>query len=927
MDISFLINCSKNYIDDLYENFQRDPQSVNESWKNFFQNPEFYHTPSPVFQKLPARHAHNQTTLTISQQTLDKIQKELAVQKLIDHYREQGHLSSQTNPIPLPDGQKKERDDLLDLTQFSLTEEDLDQNFQICASFGVNNLREAIDHLQSTYCGSLGFEYSYITDPKKRQWLQDKIETLARSIHYSDEKKKRIYFKLNKASLFEKFLGNKYIGQKRFSLEGGENTIVGVDAIINEAAQHEVNELVIGMAHRGRLNILSNIMGKSYEYIFSEFEGMEEARKVTSNGDGDVKYHLGFKTITTTPSKNDIILKLMPNPSHLEAVTPVVEGYTRAKSDATIVGGKFCHPDKVLPLIIHGDAAIAGQGIVYETAQMSKLQGYSAGGTIHFVINNQIGFTTEIEDARSSKYCTDIAKVTDSPVIHVNGDDAEAVSYAAELAVQYRQTFGEDIYIDMLCYRKYGHNESDEPKYTQPALYQTLQNHSEALETYKQKLIGEKILNQDGIKKDQEKFKSELQNRLDKVRNGQVELKGEKPDEEWVSFRTCQPKDFEQSPDTSVKKSRLEKIQKAITTIPENINPIKKSLKIINDRKEKWEKDHIDWALAELYAYGSLLQEGHDIRLSGQDCIRGTFSHRHAAIFDQETSEKYVGLNKIEPSQGRMDIHNSPLSEYAIMGFEYGYSLARPEALTIWEAQFGDFFNTAQTIVDQFICSAKSKWNIDNGIMLFLPHGYEGQGPEHSSARPERFLHICAEFNMVVANCTTPANFFHIIRRQLQYDFRIPTIVLTPKSLLRHPRCISQKSELTSSRFQEYIDDQFCEDKSKVKKVLLCTGKIFYNLQEKQLQDNRQDIAIIRLEQLHPLPFEKIQATFAQYKNSNIYWVQEEPKNMGYWNYITRKFNIALSNVISRKSSASPATGYMSLHLEEQKKIVREAFS
>ena len=866
MDLSFLANNGGHYVDSLYQDFQRDPQSVDQTWRDFFQGHQ-------LTQQTNIGDASESGNGQVGAQT---VAKELNVQKLIRRYRERGHLKSQTNPIR----PRKDRDPGLKLADCELTEQDLGQSFHCVRPLGAKTLEEAIQYLESIYCGPLGFEYRHITNREQQNWLQQEIESTSLATNFSSEKKKRIFTKLSDATLFEHFLGSKYIGQKRFSLEGGENTIPAVDAIINEAAKQGVFEVIIGMAHRGRLNILSNIMGKSYEYIFSEFEGMEEARKVTSNGDGDVKYHLGFKTMVETPDGQNITLKLMPNPSHLEAVAPVVEGYARAKADATLVDGHFGHPKRVLPLILHGDAALAGQGVVYEVAQMSKLEGHSAGGTIHLVINNQIGFTTNYDEGRTSIYCTDIAKVTDSPVIHVNGDDAEAVIYAVELAVKYRQKFSEDFYVDILSYRKHGHNEGDEPRYTQPHFYQLIQKHDDPRKIYAKQLIQQNVMTEEWINEMERQFKENLQEHLDNVRNNKVELEGMEPDDEWVSFRQHKPEDFDISPDTSIKEQKLGSIHQALVTVPSHIRPIKKSLKIIEGRNQNWQKDKIDWALAELYAYGSLLQDGNDIRLSGQDSVRGTFSHRHAGIFDQQTEQKYIGLNHILPGQGKLEVHNSPLSEYAIMGFEYGYGLARPEALTIWEAQFGDFSNTAQTIVDQFISSAESKWNINNGLMLYLPHGYEGQGPEHSSAKPERFLHLCAEFNMIVANCTTPANFFHLIRRQLKYPFRIPTIVFTPKGLLRHPRCVSKKEELISGRFQEYIDDNFC-DKNKVQKILLCSGKVFYQLQEKQLQDQRKDVAIIRLEQLHPLPFQKINETLKQYQDAQVVWVQEEPKNMG----------------------------------------------
>ena len=910
MDTSFLINNGSDYIDSLYQDFLQDPQSVDPTWRDFFQN-----------SQLPGV---NGLAEPVPMEAASNMAQELKVQQLIATYRERGHLKSHTNPIR----PRQEKAPGPELEHFGLTQQDLSESFQCCAQLGGGNLDQAIQHLESIYCHHIGFEYCHLTNREQREWLQQEIESphAIGAKKFAAEQQLRILDKIQQATLFEQFLGNRYVGQKRFSLEGGENTIPAVDAIISEAAERGVSDVIIGMAHRGRLNILSNVMGKTYDYILSEFEGMEEARKVTSHGDGDVKYHLGFKTLAETPNGKNIMLKLMPNPSHLEAVAPVVQGYARAKSDATLMNGTFCHPEKILPLIIHGDAALAGQGVVYETAQMSGLEGYSSGGTIHFVINNQIGFTTNFDEARTSTYCTDIAKVTNSPVIHVNGDDAQAVVYAAQLAVKYRQKFAIDVYIDMVCYRKHGHNESDEPKYTQPDFYQLIEKHSNPKDIYTQELIQQNVITADQAKKLEKAIKDHLNTCLERVRNNQVDLKEVVPDDEWVGFRPHEPKDFDISPETSVKEQKLERIHQAITTVPNHINLIKKSLKIIEDRKQRWQQGKVDWALAELYTYGSLLLEGHDIRLSGQDCIRGTFSHRHAGIFDQQTAEKYIGLNHIQEGQGRMEVHNSLLSEYAVMGFEYGYGLARPEALTIWEAQFGDFSNTAQTIVDQFLCSARSKWNINNGLMLFLPHGYEGQGPEHSSAKPERYLNLCAEFNMVVANCTTPASFFHLIRRQLKYPFRIPTVVFTPKTLLRHPLCISSPKDLMVGRFEEFIDDDFC-DKGKVKRVLLCTGKIFYDLQKKQKQDDRKDVAIVRLEQLHPLPFERIDKVFGQYKDAEVIWVQEEPKNMGWWNYILRKLDHHCSRVISRKSSASPATGYMSLHLEEQQKLIEEAFS
>ena len=904
MDTSFLSH-SHSYIDSLYQQFLQDPQTLPASWRTFFTDQDFFApTPSVVDAFVGSDMA-----------------SELKVQMLIEQYRKKGHLKGRTNPIRA----RKDRDPGLELADFGLTPQHLSRPFHACQALGVQTLQEAIDRLEAIYCHHLGFEYYHISNRQRREWLQREIESTAQHIDPPVEQKICILKQLNEATGFEKFLGIKYIGQKRFSLEGGENTITAMNIVVNHASEQGVQEVVIGMAHRGRLNILSSIMGKSYEYIFSEFEGMEEARRVTSRGDGDVKYHLGFKARRTTAQGGEISLKLMPNPSHLEAVAPVVEGYARGRADAIFVDGYCGHPEKVLPLIIHGDAALAGQGVVYEVAQMSKLPGYFSGGTIHFIINNQIGFTTNFDEGRTSLYCTDIAKVTDSPVIHINGDDAEAVAYAAELSVRYRQQFGEDIYLDMVCYRKYGHNESDEPKYTQPKLYGLIQQHPTPFAVYAQKLVEQGHITPEEPQRMAGDFKARLQECLDRVRNNEAELKQVEPDDEWASFRLYTPSDFEHSPPTAFARTQLRKIHHAITTVPAEIKPIKKALKVLENRNRHLAADTIDWALAELYAYGSLLLEGHDVRLSGQDCLRGTFGHRHGAILDEKTAQHYMGLNHIRQGQGKLNIYNSLLSEYAVMGFEYGYGLARPEALVIWEAQFGDFSNTAQVIVDQFISSAHSKWNINNGLMLYLPHGYEGQGPEHSSARAERYLQLCAEFNMIVANCTTPSNLFHLIRRQLKYPFRIPAVLFTPKGLLRHPQCVSTLAELAEGRFQEYLDDEFCRQ-DQVKRVLMCTGKIFYDLKQHQVAQERRDVAIVRLEQLHPLPFVKIDQMLERYAGAEIIWVQEEPKNMGFWNYITRKFDYLSPQVISRKSSASTATGYMSLHLEEQRAIIDQAF-
>jgi 2-oxoglutarate dehydrogenase E1 component len=901
-DLSYLSSSDNSFIDSLYQDYKKDPNSVDESWKKFFEGFEFALKSSGV------------STGEMSRTDLDK---EFRAFRIIQSFRARGHLLSKTNPIR----ERKNRHPHLDLADYGLSQEDLNRPF-ICGEYlglGIVSLKEIITHLENIYCRSLGFEYMHITDTDIRRWFRDKIESTAKSFDFPLEKKKRILSKLNEAVVFENFLHTKYVGQKRFSLEGGENTITALDAIVNRGAELGVEEFVFGMAHRGRLNVLANIMRKTYEYIFSEFEGTYPDGTM---GDGDVKYHLGYTSRVETPDKKNVWLKMMPNPSHLEAVDPVVSGFTRAQCDNMYKGDK----KKVCPILIHGDAAVAGQGIVYELVQMSKLPGYDVGGTIHFVTNNQIGFTTDFDDARSSIYCTSVARILNSPVIHVNGDDAEAVVYAVELATEFRQTFGMDVFVDMVCYRKHGHNEGDEPKYTQPTFYDLISKHPNPREIYTEKLIeGNKIESQLAFQM-QEQFKQSLQDRLNLVKEKALPVKLQDPEAEWKNLRRSTPDDFDASPDTKTSKANIETVLKALTTIPSDFKPIKKAEKIVNDRLEFYNADKLDWALGELLAYGTLLLDGVNIRVSGQDCIRGTFSHRHARIFDEKTNKAHDFLNNIKSGQAQFRIYNSLLSEYAVLGFEYGYSLAHPNSINIWEAQFGDFANGAQTIIDQFISSAESKWQRQSGLYMYLPHGYEGQGPEHSNARPERFLQLAAEYNMVVANLTTPANLFHILRRQIAWPFRKPVIIMTPKSLLRHPLCVSSVKDLTHGKFQEIIDDESVKVKD-VKRVILCSGKIYYELLEKRTELKRNDVALVRLEQMYPMPEKQIQALWEKYSKAERVWVQEEPRNMGAATFLSRYDIFDGVKTIARKSSASPATGYSTQHKREQKEILDKSFN
>jgi 2-oxoglutarate dehydrogenase E1 component len=905
IDFSHLSSSDITYIDSLYDSFRTDPNSVDLSWQHFFQGFEFS---KPGFGT--------------SSGSLDAIndvalRKEFNVFRLIQSFRARGHLLSDTNPIR----PRRDRKARISLEEYGLAESDRNSVFQAGELIGLGpcTLDQILDHMKLIYCSHLGFQYMHSNNTEVRRWMRERIELTAKNINLPLEKKKRILQKLNEANVFENFLQTKYVGQKRFSLEGGETAIPALDAIINKGADLGAKEFVIGMAHRGRLNILANIVGKTYEYIFTEFEGssLEEMQ----GHSGDVKYHQGFTSTQKTTGEKEVTVKLLPNPSHLETVAPIAVGYCRALMDLHYEGDMT----KQIPILIHGDAAVAGQGIVYETLQMSKLQGYAVGGSIHLIINNQIGFTTDFEDARSSHYCVSVAKTVEAPIIQVNGDDPEAVVYAMELAVEFRQKFKEDIFIDMVCYRKHGHNEGDEPRYTQPTMYGIIAKHQNPRELYLERLLGLGQIEAKLATEMIDSYKNLLADRFNNVRQKEIPAKLKGPHKEWDGITFSEKNSFEESPDTSVKKAELEKVLKAINTIPAGMQLIKKTQKIVEDRDAAFKTDKLDWASAELLAYGSLLNEGHPMRFTGQDVIRGTFSHRHAKVVDERTNEAYCGLEHISGTQGKISIYNSLLSEYAVLGFEYGYAWVSPRTLTIWEAQFGDFSNGAQIMIDQYISSAEVKWQRMNGLVMLLPHGYEGAGPEHSSARPERYLQLCADDNMIVANCTTPANIFHLLRRQVKWGFRKPAIVMTPKSLLRDPRCTSKVSDLTSAKFQEVIDD--ANTGKAVKRVIMCTGKIYYDLYEKKIAEKRDDVAIVRLEQIHPLATNQINKIFAKYKDAEKVWVQEEPANMGYFGFLSRYELFKEFKLISRKPSSSPATGFSNVHKKEQAEIVTKAFT
>ncbi|GAL84814.1 2-oxoglutarate dehydrogenase E1 component [Sporocytophaga myxococcoides] len=912
---SYISNAHTDYLDELYKSYKENPESVDYSWQKFFEGFDF--STQKFGENGGKTNGHAAKGATVSS---DAVLKEIKVSQLIHSYRSRAHLKSKTNPVR----ERKDRKALLDLRDFGLSDADLDTPFQAGEQLGIPgaSLRKIIETLKYIYEGPIGFEYSYIREPEILEWIKDKVEKESLNYRLTAEEKKRILYKLNEAVVFENFLHTKYIGQKRFSLEGGETTIPALDVLINIGAEHGVEEVVIGMAHRGRLNVLANIMNKTYEHIFNEFEGT--AVPDLTMGDGDVKYHMGYSSEVTTVNNKKVYLKLAPNPSHLEAVDPVVLGYVRAKADRIY---KYDYK-KILPVLIHGDAAVAGQGIVYEIAQMSKLPGYNVGGTIHFVINNQVGFTTDFDDARSSIYCTDVAKIIDAPVLHVNGDDPEAVVFCMKVAAEYRQKFQRDIFIDMVCYRRHGHNESDEPKFTQPSLYNIIARHPNPREVYNKKLIDKGDVDAQLAKNMDKEFREMLQDRLNQVKQKALPYTFQKMEKEWQELRRSTPADFEQSPETFISQETVDKVGNALSTIPDGFKPLKQIEKLLKERKEQFfETKVLNWASAELLAYGSLLLDRKIVRISGQDVQRGTFSHRHAVLKDAETNEPYFTLNNIADNQKSFRIYNSLLSENAVLGFEYGYAMANPNALVIWEAQFGDFANGAQVMIDQFISSSETKWQRQNGVVMLLPHGYEGQGPEHSSARLERFIELGADYNIIVANITEPSNFFHALRRQVTWPFRKPLIVMSPKSLLRNPAVISPMSEFTSGKFREIIDDKEADPK-KVKKLLLCTGKVYYDLLEEKVNNKRSDVAIVRLEQLYPLAQDQLNTVLNKYKGAKVLWVQEEPVNMGAWEYILRNlYKKADIDVVARDEAASPAVGYLKAHNESQKDLVQQAFA
>ncbi len=898
-EFSFLGNLDIETIEALYRDFQKDPGLVDESWQQFFRGFEF------------AKHDFREQ---MASETLDK---EFKVLNLIDGYRKRGHLFTKTNPVRT----RRKYFPTLDLENYGLGEEDLGIVFHAGKEIGIGPapLSEILKHLQQTYAETVGTEYMFIRSPEKLKWLSSRMESSRNITNYSSEHKKEIFMHLKQAVGFEKFIHKKFVGQKRFSLEGAEVLIPALIATIEKGSSMNVREFMIGMAHRGRLNVLANVLQKPYENIFKEFEADEFEEGISL---GDVKYHLGYVNDVKTLSGKTVRLNLAPNPSHLEAVSPVIQGLSRARIDHKYEGD-FC---SLVPILIHGDAAIASQGVVYEVIQMYDLPGYKTGGTIHFIINNQVGFTTNYKDARSSTYCTDIGKVTKSPIFHVNGDEVESLLHTVEMAMEYRQRYATDVFIDILCYRKYGHNEGDEPRFTQPLLYKAIAKHPNTRDIYAEYLVEKGIYNNEQILEFEKDYDDILEGKLEAAKLLKKVYIQRFLKDDWKGFKYASLSDFSKHIDTGVTRDKLLKVADQINQLPADKNFIKKIRRLVADRKKAVEENRLDWALGELLAYGTLLTEGYPVRISGQDSVRGTFSHRHAGFVIEDTDQQYIPLKNLDDAKAPFEIYNSPLSEYGVLGFEYGYALAVPNGLTIWEAQFGDFNNVAQVIFDQYISSAEEKWGLMNGIVAFLPHGFEGQGPEHSSARIERFLNMAARNNMHIVNCTTPANLFHILRKHLHANYRTPLIIFTPKSLLRHPKCVSTLEEFESDTFQEVIDDPDV-DVNEVRRVVYCSGKIYYELLERKEEFKARDLALVRIEQLHPFPIEEVRKINKKYKNNLLsLWVQEEPGNMGPWRHIQQEMAEIIPEPVTRQASGSPATGLTKVHLMGQEEIIQKVF-
>jgi 2-oxoglutarate dehydrogenase E1 component len=898
---SYLGNSDVNAIEELFVQYQKDPNLVDKTWQDFFKGFEF------------AKTDYSSSSGAIP----ENVSKEFKVIGLITGYRQRGHLFTKTNPVR----QRRTYQPDLSLENFGLSDKDLETVFQagIEIGIGATKLKDIVAHLEQTYCQSIGVEYLYMREPKVIKWLQERMEKNRNTPNFNKEEKKTILKKLTQAVVFENYLHTKFVGQKRFSLEGGEAVIPALNALMEHGVNLGIEDYVIGMAHRGRLNVLTNLMNKTYKDVFTEFEGRPSEDSLF---DGDVKYHMGYSSDQISDGGKKVHISLTPNPSHLETVAAVVQGIVRAKIDNLHQSDN----SKACAVILHGDAAVAGQGLVYELIQMSQLDGYKTGGTVHYVINNQIGFTTNFIDGRSSTYCTDIAKVVLSPVFHVNGDDVEALVFISKLAMEFRQTFHRDVFVDVLCYRKYGHNEGDEPRFTQPLLYKAIASHPNPKDIYVKKLEAEGSELATEAKDIEKMFKAELDSNLDEAKKTDKAKITSFLEGNWKGVKMASEKDFEESPDTSVNEKTFLELAHKTTDLPKDKKFFTKIQKVFEDRKSMITNDNYDWAMGELLAYASLMNEGFPVRFSGQDVERGTFSHRHAIVKLEDSEEEYAPLNNIN-AKVKLNIYNSLLSEYGVLGFEYGYAFAAPNTLTIWEAQFGDFFNGAQIIIDQYLTSAEYKWRRMNGLIILLPHGYEGQGPEHSSARIERFLQSCAENNLQIINATTPAQQFHAIRRQLKRDFRKPLICFTPKKLLRYPSCVSKLSEFTKDKFHEVLDDNKADAK-KVTRIAFCSGKVYYDLIERREKEGSEDIAFVRLEQLYPFPKKQVDAILSKYNKAKEYlFVQEEPENMGSWRFVDNNLRKLNLRYVGREEAASPATGFAKRHASENEEIMTSIFT
>jgi 2-oxoglutarate dehydrogenase E1 component len=899
-DLSFLQHLDTEAVDELYQKYREDPNSIDSSWHHFFQG----------FDLARRDFSHPESeSLTFDE--------EFKVINLINGYRKRGHLFTQTNPVRT----RRKYFPTLDLENYGLSEANLETAYHAGREIGCGRakLKDIVDYLKKTYCGHIGSEFMFIRNPEKIAWLTERIEKNSNRTRFSPEEKIRIWHHLKDAVGFEKFIHNRFVGQKRFSLEGAEILIPALNDLVDRGAGLGVKEFNIGMAHRGRLNVLANVLRKPAANIFKEFEGESYEERISL---GDVKYHLGYGNTIRTPEGREVKLNIVPNPSHLESSAPIIQGVSRARIDH-IYGGDN---NQLVPIIIHGDAAIAGQGVVYEVIQMSELDGYKTGGTIHLVINNQVGFTTNYLDARSSTYCTDVGKVTKAPIWHVNGDDVEGLVHVMRMAIEYRQLFHTDVFVDILAYRKYGHNEGDEPRFTQPTLYKVIASHPNPRDIYSKQLIEEGVVSRQELSDAESGLETRLEKELDISRKRKKVIIQHFMEDQWHGMEYATEKDFEVPLETGVPVLTLQYISNKMNSLPDDLVFFKKTIKLVEDRARMIRENQVDWALGELLAYGSLLLEDFPVRISGQDSIRGTFSHRHAGLVMNETTEEYFPLKYLKEVQAPFHIYNSPLNEYGVLGFEYGYAMAHPKSLTIWEAQFGDFVNVAQVIIDQYISSAEEKWGVMNGLVLYLPHGFEGQGPEHSSARIERFLSLAASYNMHIINPTTPANLFHALRNHMNKKSRVPLVVFTPKSLLRHPQCISSLQDLQKGSFKAVHDDSDHEV-DEVRRVVLCSGKIYYDLLARKQKLGARDIALIRLDQIFPFPEKEIRKILGKYHNNMLtLWVQEEPENMGAWYFIQNALKGVEVIPVTRQPSGSPATGLFKLHEISQKEIIDKVF-